>query len=313
MCGWPSDGGERGRATRAATKQLFFFLFAGLVLQSKEQPAVAPVRLFYPNPSDPRTRHPAFPKTYVTEEELMQARRSGARASGLAPGLRLVGFKPAASLAPHHALRAASFLYPRDAPGAARKTSSPLFVALHGALLSTNSLAVCEWVRSSKSEPRLVAVLPQREHRTAHGQQVQPPGMSMVYLPYADDIRYPEKDPWLTNPEVRGRRAGVSGVGGRDFPACRSFAGILSVRCSFKLRFFTSPPPSLAPVHQVCLAKPSGLGRASDREPAAGRLPQRRHPQSPPAAPLRRARSHRPGRGAVRGHRRRDAAGRRSL
>ncbi|KDD71402.1 hypothetical protein H632_c5111p0, partial [Helicosporidium sp. ATCC 50920] len=23
----------------------------------------------------------------------------------------------------------------------------------------------------------------------------------MVYLPYADDIRYPEKDPWLTNPE----------------------------------------------------------------------------------------------------------------
>ncbi|KDD74890.1 hypothetical protein H632_c1007p1, partial [Helicosporidium sp. ATCC 50920] len=42
----------------------------GLVLQSKEQPAAAPVRLFYPNPSDPRTRHPAFPKTYVTEEEL---------------------------------------------------------------------------------------------------------------------------------------------------------------------------------------------------------------------------------------------------
>lgn len=32
----------------------------------------------------------------------------------------------------------------------------------------------------------------QEEHTSSSG-QVEPPGMHMIYLPYSDDIRYPEE------------------------------------------------------------------------------------------------------------------------
>lgn len=144
----------------------------------------------------------------MTEEELDAARRGGASATARR-GLRLLGFRPLSWLAPHHAVRSASFLYPDNAsaPG-----STAMFVALHGALLVARALALAVWTRSTGGEARLVALLPQREQRTEDGFQMEPPGMNMVYLPFADDIRYPERDPALNGAALVSGRVRLRGA-----------------------------------------------------------------------------------------------------
>eukprot|EP00850_Spirogloea_muscicola_P010017 SM000057S18447 [mRNA] locus=s57:676613:688225:- [translate_table: standard] len=103
--------------------------------------------------------------------------------------LQLLGFKSLELLKDHHNLRPPTFLYPDDL---AISGSVCAFVALHQAMLDTQRFAVCCYGKSTM--PQLVALVAQEEKLEEGGAiQVQPPGMQMIYLPFADDIRMAEQ------------------------------------------------------------------------------------------------------------------------
>lgn len=57
-------------------------------------------------------------------------------------------------------------------------------------------------VRSNSIEPRMVALLPQEELlEEGTDAQVQPPGLTLVFLPFADEIRAPETDLSFVGPD----------------------------------------------------------------------------------------------------------------
>ncbi|RLN34745.1 ATP-dependent DNA helicase 2 subunit KU70 [Panicum miliaceum] len=101
--------------------------------------------------------------------------------------LRLLGFKPLDCLKDYHNLRPSTFIYPSDEHifGSTR-----VFVALHSSMLRLGRFALAFY--GNPTRPQLVALVAQEEVTSSAG-QVEPPGMHMIYLPYSDDIRYPEE------------------------------------------------------------------------------------------------------------------------
>ena len=84
-------------------------------------------------------------------------------------GLSLLGFKPASCLKPWHTWRQSNFVYPdeRTMPG-----STTAFIALHEAMLTQDRVALCTYVRSRNTEPRLVALMAAQEVKDEYGEQV---------------------------------------------------------------------------------------------------------------------------------------------
>ncbi|GLC47541.1 ATP-dependent DNA helicase II subunit 1 [Pleodorina starrii] len=116
---------------------------------------------------------------------------AGAAAGGgglVPPGLTLLGFKPLTCLKMYHQMRPAVFLRPdeRSAPG-----STLAFIAMWRAMLAEGRTALCRY-RRANSPPQLVALVPADEGIDSYGIQTDPPGIHMIYLPYMDDVRYPE-------------------------------------------------------------------------------------------------------------------------
>uniref|UniRef100_A0A1D1YVZ0 ATP-dependent DNA helicase 2 subunit KU70 n=2 Tax=Anthurium amnicola TaxID=1678845 RepID=A0A1D1YVZ0_9ARAE len=101
--------------------------------------------------------------------------------------LRLLGFKPLNCLKDYHNLRPSTFVYPSDEEILG---STRLFIALHRSMIRLQRFAVAFYGSSVCS--RLVALIAQDEITSSSG-QVEPPGMHMIYLPYSNDIRYPEE------------------------------------------------------------------------------------------------------------------------
>lgn len=101
--------------------------------------------------------------------------------------LRLLGFKPLECLKEYHNLKPSTFLFPSDEEIVG---STCIFVALHRSMLRLKRYAVAFYGNSA--HPQLVALVAQDEIMSSSG-QVEPPGMHMIYLPYSDDIRYPEE------------------------------------------------------------------------------------------------------------------------
>ncbi|KAG2640398.1 ATP-dependent DNA helicase 2 subunit KU70-like [Panicum virgatum] len=101
--------------------------------------------------------------------------------------LRLLGFKPLDCLKDYHNLRPSTFIYPSDEHifGSTR-----VFVALHSSMLRLGRFALAFY--GNPTRPQLVALVAQEEVTSSAG-QVESPGMHMIYLPYSDDIRYPEE------------------------------------------------------------------------------------------------------------------------
>mmetsp|Transcript_33489 Transcript_33489/g.72324 ORF Transcript_33489/g.72324 Transcript_33489/m.72324 type:complete len:594 (-) Transcript_33489:1080-2861(-) len=106
-------------------------------------------------------------------------------------GFHLLGFKPARCLKPFYQIKPSAFLYPneKDHPGSCR-----LFLAFHEQMRAGGQVAICSYAatRGTASGADLVALVPQQEARDSFGNQVEPPGMWVIFLPYADDMRYPE-------------------------------------------------------------------------------------------------------------------------
>lgn len=161
-------------------------------------------RLYYPktadrwaakhNETEQNKNHPGrrrFPKVYFEPDEVAALKWP------VTKGMSLLAFKPMTTLLPWHQLRPPSFCFPDEhaMPGSFRA-----FSCLHAAMLERHVYAVCAFVRSPSSEPRLVAAVPQSEERDEGGAQVTPPGFHLIHLPYSDDVRYPESDITFTGP-----------------------------------------------------------------------------------------------------------------
>eukprot|EP00899_Mesostigma_viride_P022551 jgi/Mesvir1/3480/Mv11971-RA.1 len=105
------------------------------------------------------------------------------------PGLRMLGFKPLVALKDHHNLRNSSFLYPDEV----NKGSTAAFISLHTAMLEKKKFMLASFTAPRQLDLRLVALVAQEEVLDESGFQKLPPGMHVIYLPYSEDIRYPEK------------------------------------------------------------------------------------------------------------------------
>lgn len=118
-----------------------------------------------------------------TNEEIKTLRQFGCL-----PGLSLLGFKDRSTVHFYENIKHAYFLYPSDLehPGSKRT-----FSALLTSMLSKNKVALCLFLPRENAIPHFAVLLPQAEELDAEGRQRVPPGMHLITMPYADDIREP--------------------------------------------------------------------------------------------------------------------------
>ncbi|KQK20547.1 hypothetical protein BRADI_1g55250v3 [Brachypodium distachyon] len=149
--------------------------------------------------------------------------------------LRLLGFKPLDCLKDYHNLRPSTFIYPSDEQVFG---STRVFVALHSSMLRLGRFALAFY--GTPTRPQLVALVAQEEVISSGGQN-EPPGMHMIYLPYSDDVRYPEEVHLTSGDAPRGtdeqikkasnllRRTELKNFSVHDFanPALQKHYGIL--------------------------------------------------------------------------------------
>ena len=115
-----------------------------------------------------------------TPEEITSLRHFGD------PVIRIIGFKPMDMLPIWAALKQSTYIYPseEDYVGSTR-----VFSALHQKLLKDNKMGLSWFIARKNAAPVIAAVIPGAEVLAEQGQQVMPPGLWLVPLPYADDIR----------------------------------------------------------------------------------------------------------------------------
>ena len=136
-----------------------------------------------------RTYHeygPSKERIFFSKQEMKELKTFGS------PSLTLMGFKPLHRLKPYYQYKPSQFIYPDEQ----RCIGSTLaFNALITAMTEMDQFAVCRYIYRKVSEPRFVALVAQQEMIDPDTkQQLQPPGMNMIFLPYADDIRKVEPD-----------------------------------------------------------------------------------------------------------------------
>lgn len=120
-----------------------------------------------------------------TPEELSSLRYWGD------PVIRIIGFKPQSMLPIWANIRSSTFIYPseEDYVGSTRT-----FSALQQTLLRKEKMAVVWYIARKNAAPVFAALLPGAEKLGEYGEQIMPPGMWIIPLPFADDIR--------SNPEI---------------------------------------------------------------------------------------------------------------
>jgi len=156
----------------------------GIPLEQGEQP-----RFYYPSKGDG-----TFERQYASGfDEIKQLKFP------VTKGIYLLGFKPVKDLKPWHQIREATFIFPDEG---SMSGSLVAFASLLTAMIEREVMAVCTLVRGPRSEPRLVAIVPQQEVSNEEtGAVILPAGMYMHYLPFSDEIRHPEFDAAFTGTE----------------------------------------------------------------------------------------------------------------
>lgn len=119
-------------------------------------------------------------KIIFTDEELKKVRHLGD------PLLRVIGFKPLSMLPIWASYRASMFVYPDDADFIG---STRTFSALQQNMLKKEKFALCWFIPRRNATPVLAAAIPGAEKLDDEGNQITPPGLWLVPLPTADDIR----------------------------------------------------------------------------------------------------------------------------
>lgn len=102
------------------------------------------------------------------------------------PVIRIVGFKPLSALPFWANVKHPFFIYPseEDYVGSTR-----VFSALHQKLLKDHKLALVWFIPRKNAAPVLGAMIAGEEKLDENGIQKFPPGMWIIPLPYADDVR----------------------------------------------------------------------------------------------------------------------------
>ncbi|XPT03175.1 ATP-dependent DNA helicase II subunit 1 [Ascochyta lentis] len=107
------------------------------------------------------------------------------------PVIRIIGFKPASSVPIWANTNKATFIYPSEADFIG---STRVFSALQQKLIRSKKMGLVWFVARRNASPTLCALLPSEEKTDEDGEQQMPPGLWLVPLPYADDIRqFPEQ------------------------------------------------------------------------------------------------------------------------
>lgn len=108
------------------------------------------------------------------------------KTSGMSPILKVLGFKDDNSLRFWENVKHSIFIYPTESEYLG---SQRAFAALLKVMLKKKRIGYGILMLRPKSIPEFVAILPQAEERNEQGAQTEPPGMHLVPLPFADDIR----------------------------------------------------------------------------------------------------------------------------
>jgi ATP-dependent DNA helicase 2 subunit 1 len=104
------------------------------------------------------------------------------------PVIRIIGFKSQDLLPIWANINKATFIYPSEADFIG---STRVFSALQQKLLNSKKMAIAWFIARRNAAPVFAAILPGAEQLNEEGDQVMPPGLWLVPLPFADDIRPP--------------------------------------------------------------------------------------------------------------------------
>ncbi|ORY15168.1 DNA-dependent protein kinase [Clohesyomyces aquaticus] len=125
-----------------------------------------------------------------TPEEFVQIRQCFGD-----PVIRIVGFKSISLLPIWANTGKATFIYPSESDYVG---STRVFSALQQTLIKTKKMAVAWFIARRNAAPVITAIIPGEERYDENGEQVMPPGLWLIPLPFADDIRqcpeHPDKD-----------------------------------------------------------------------------------------------------------------------
>ncbi|KAI9723574.1 MAG: ATP-dependent DNA helicase II subunit 1 [Chrysothrix sp. TS-e1954] len=129
-----------------------------------------------------------------TPEELSELRNFGD------PVIRILGFKPLSMLPIWANMKHATFIYPGEEHYVG---STRTFSALQQVLLKQKKMAVAWYIARRNAAPVFAALIPGAEKLGDAGEQTMPPGLWIVTLPTADDIRQnPEIVTHISAPDV---------------------------------------------------------------------------------------------------------------
>ncbi|CAG7941686.1 unnamed protein product [Penicillium olsonii] len=114
------------------------------------------------------------------------------------PVIRIIGFKPLSALPIWANVKHPSFIYPseEDYVGSTR-----VFSALHSKLLDSKKIGLVWFIPRKNSTPVLGAMIAGEEKVDENGVQKVPPGMWIVPIPFADDVRENPKTSYNPAPE----------------------------------------------------------------------------------------------------------------
>ena len=101
------------------------------------------------------------------------------------PGLTLMGFKSIESIKPYYNMRESYFIYPNESIS---KGSGKLINAMIKQLANKKKCAIVKYIGREGSMIKFCALVPQLERLDEDYFQT-PPGLNMIVLPFADDIR----------------------------------------------------------------------------------------------------------------------------
>ncbi|KAL6702658.1 ATP-dependent DNA helicase II subunit 1 [Coniothyrium glycines] len=107
------------------------------------------------------------------------------------PVIRLIGFKPISCVPIWANINKATFIYPSEADFIG---STRVFSALQKKLLKSKKMGLVWFIARRNASPVLCALIAAEEKINEEGEQTMPPGLWLIPLPFADDLRqFPEQ------------------------------------------------------------------------------------------------------------------------
>lgn len=103
------------------------------------------------------------------------------------PIIRIIGFKSISCLPIWANTNKATFIYPSEADFIG---STRVFSALQQKLIKSKKMGLVWFIARRNAAPTLCALIPAEEKTNEDGEQSMPPGLWLVPLPFADDMRH---------------------------------------------------------------------------------------------------------------------------